>query len=69
MSSIILFMSPMMSPINLMLAPIMAPMSPINMRLAPIVAPMERYPERFGTFSGTIRKYTHEASDAKVDVV
>ena len=62
-------MSPMKSPINSMLAPIMAPKAPINMRLAPMERYPERYPERFGIISGTIRKYTHEASDAKVDVV
>ena len=43
-----------MSPINSMLAPIMAPMAPINLRLAPIVAPMERCGTITGTISGTI---------------
>ena len=37
-----------------MLAPIMAPMAPINLRLAPIVAPMERCGTITGTISGTI---------------
>ena len=49
-------MSPMMLPINSMLAPIMAPMAPINLRLAPIVAPMERYWNNTEQY-GTIRYY------------
>ena len=40
-----------------MLAPIMAPMAPINLRLAPIVAPMERCGTITGTISGTMKYY------------